>query len=292
MRLAISKGTTHIRSHVDVDAEIGLSRLHEVMAAREALKEAVSVQLVAFPQSGVMRSPGTAALLEEAVRQGAELIGGVDPAGIDQDPKGQLDALFAIAERTGAGIDLHLHDPGELGVHQVRLIAERTRALGLGGKVVISHAYGLGTLDYVRMGEMAELLRECGIAIMTTGYSHTPVPPVQRLHDAGVTVFSGSDGVRDPWTPFGNADQLERAMLIAQRFDFRTDAGLELAFHLSTFGAAEALGIAPYGLEEGCPGDAVLVEAENVPDAVVSRPPRALVIKAGRIVARDGKALL
>jgi len=292
IRLAISKGTTHIRTHVDIDTEKGLRHLEGVLAACETLKEAVSIQFVAFPQSGVMRDPGTAELLEEALRSGADLVGGVDPAGIDSDPKGQLDAIFGIAQRHGVGVDIHLHDPGELGLHQIGLIARYTQEHGLGGRVVVSHAFSLGTLEAPRIAPMGEMLAENGIAIMTTGFAHTPVPPVHGLLEAGVTVFAASDNIRDSWSPFGNADQLERAMMVAQRFNSRTDQGLEEAFSLVTHGGARALGLEHYGLNPGCGGDAVLVEGTCIPEAVVTRPPRKLVVKAGKVVARDGVCLV
>ena len=92
--------------------------------------------------------------------------------------------------------------------------------------------------------------------------------------------------------PFGNADQLERAMLVAQRFNFRTDEGLRLAFHVATHGCAQALGLSDYGLDVGCAADMVLLDGENVAEAVVTRPPRRLVVKGGRVVARDGTALV
>ncbi len=291
IRLAIGKGTTHIRTHVDVDPDLALSHLEAMLAARETFADAVSIQLVAFPQSGVVRRPGTAGLLEDAVKAGADAVGGIDPAGLDGDAVGQLDAVFAIAGRHGVGLDIHLHDRGELGVHQIGLIAERTRALGLGGKVAISHAYCLGMVEEAQAGRAVNELAEAGIAIMTTGAAHGPVPPIERLHDAGVAVFSGSDGVRDGWTPFGSADMLERAMLVALRFNFRSDDGLALALHTATTGGARALGLSGYGLEVGCAGDAVLVEGENPWEAIVTRPPRKAVIKAGRVVARDGAAL-
>ena len=238
IRLAISKGTTHIRTHVDIDPELGLSNLEALVTARETFKDAVSIQLVAFPQSGVLRCPGTVELLEEAVEVGADLVGGIDPAGLDQNAVGQLNAIFSIAERHGVGLDIHLHDRGELGMHQIGLIAERTHVHGLAGKVAISHAYCLGMVDDVQVGGAVNLLVENGISIMTTGAAHSPVPPVERLRDAGVPVFSGSDGIRDAWTPFGNADMLEKAMLVALRFNFRTDEGLRLAFDTATQGGA------------------------------------------------------
>src|SRR4051812_28172057 len=97
--LCVSQGTTWMRSHVDVDGGIGLRNLEQVLAAREAHRDKLSIQIVAFPQSGIVSSPGTAELLDEAVRAGADLVGGLDPAGYDADIDGHLDVIFGIAER-------------------------------------------------------------------------------------------------------------------------------------------------------------------------------------------------
>ena len=292
VRQAVSRGTLHIRSHVDVDTEIGLRHVEAVMTARSRLRDLVSIQVVAFPQSGVVTRPGTADLLEQAVKDGAELIGGVDPSGIDGDAAGQLDAVFGIAGRHGAGVDIHLHDPGEQGAAQIRLIAERTRALGLGGRVAISHAFCLGMVDESLAARLVDLLREQRIAIMTTAPGDRPSPPVRRLREAGVTVGAGSDGVRDAWTPFGNADMLERAMLIAYRNGFRTDALVHGALDIVTRGNASVLGLERYGLEPGDRADFVLLPGETLGELVAMRPPRALVVSGGRIVARDGQCVV
>ena len=290
-RQAMSRGTVHIRSHVDIDTEIGLRNFEGVMTARSRLKDAVSIQVVAFPQSGVVTRPGTAELLERAVRDGAELIGGVDPAGIDRDATGQLDVVFGIAGRHGVGVDIHLHDGGEVGASQIRMIAERTRALGLAGKVSVSHAFCLGMVDDVELGRLVELLVDNRIAIMTNAPGDRPMP-LRRLCEAGVTVFSGSDGVRDAWTPFGTADMLERAMLLAYRNGFRTDALLHSTLDIVTRGGAAVLGLQRYGLEVGCRADFVVLPGETLGELVVARPTRAWVVSAGRVIARDGHCTL
>ena len=133
-------GTTVIRSHVDVDTEIGTANVAGVLATREAMRESVDIQIVAFPQSGMLIRPGTVALMEEALRMGADIVGGIDPAGIDRDPRAHLDTIFGLAERFGKPIDIHLHEPGELGAFCLELIIERTRALGMEGRVLVSHA--------------------------------------------------------------------------------------------------------------------------------------------------------
>ena len=292
VRQAVSRGTVHIRTHVDVDTEIGLRNFEGVMSARSRLRDTVSIQVVAFPQSGVVTRPGTAELLERAVKDGAELIGGVDPSGIDQDAKGQLDVVFGIAGRYGAGVDIHLHDPGEQGAAQIRLIAERTRALGLGGKVAVSHAFCLGMVDEPEVARLVDLLREERIAIMTTAPGDRPTPPVRRLREAGVTVGAGSDGVRDAWTPFGNADMLERAMLIAYRNGFRTDALIHGVLDVVTRGNAAVLGLARYGLAVGDRADLVVLPGETLGEVVAMRPPRAFVVSGGRVIARNGQCVL
>jgi hypothetical protein len=105
------------------------------------------VEQVAFPQHGLLINPGTAELLEEALVRGVEAIGGIDPAGMDGDPVRHLDIVFELAARHGAGVDLHLHDAGSLGVWELELIADRTRDAGLGGRVTVSHAYGFCQAD-------------------------------------------------------------------------------------------------------------------------------------------------
>ena len=291
-RQAVSRGTLHIRSHVDVDTEVGLRGFEGVMTARSRLRDIVSIQVVAFPQSGVVSRPGTAELLEQAVKDGAELIGGVDPSGIDGDAAGQLDVVFGIAGRHGAGVDIHLHDGGDEGAAQIRMIAERTRVLGLAGKVAVSHAFCLGMVDESRLASLLDLLREQRIAIMTTAPGDRATPPVRRLREAGVTVGAGSDGVRDAWTPFGNADMLERAMLVAYRNGYRADPLLHDALDIATRANARVLGLEGYGLEVGCRADLVVVPGETLGEIVAMRPPRALVVSGGRVVARDGQCTL
>ena len=123
----VASGTTHVRTHTDVVTDHGLAGVEAVRAAQERLGGRVTIEQVAFPQYGVLADPGTADLLEEALRSGVEVIGGIDPAGVDRDPVRHLDIVFALAERHGAGIDIHLHDGGSLGTWQLELIIERAQ---------------------------------------------------------------------------------------------------------------------------------------------------------------------
>jgi cytosine deaminase len=284
----VARGTVAMRSHVDIDEEVKLDHLEALLALREGVRHLVDIQLVAFPQSGVASLPGAAALLDAALGAGADLLGGLDPAGIDGDVAGQLDILFRLAAKHGVGIDIHLHDPAELGCQQLRDIAERTHAAGLDGKVVVSHAYALGAVSEKTFGATAEALARADVAIMTNGPAGSR-PPVKRLLAEGVTVFAGSDNIRDAWSPYGNGDMLDRARHIGYLNGLDTDADLELAFGLATSRPALVMGLAGHGITEGARADLVVVHAENIAEAVATAPPRLFVIKAGRIVAREGK---
>lgn len=293
VRHMIARGTTHVRTHVDVGPEVGLAHLHGVLAMRETHRDWIDVEVVAFPQTGVMVRPGTLDLLDTAVREGAQVIGGLDPHGIDGDPEGQLDAIFAIAARRGCGIDIHLHDRGEVGAATIEMIAARTKALGLAGRVAISHAFCLGMVEPGRLESLIALLLDNDIAIMTHAPAgQTPFPPIRLLARCGVRLFTGSDGVRDAWSPLNTGDMLERAFLLAYCSGFRDDPGLELALRMASHGGAQVMGARDYGLAVGSAADLVLVPAETAAEAVAFRPPRRCVVKRGRVVARDGQPLL
>jgi cytosine deaminase len=274
-----SFGTTHVRSHTDIDPQVGLRGVEAVREAAES--SPLSVRQVAFPQHGVLTNPGTAELLEEALKSGVEAIGGLDPAGIDRDPVRHLDLIFSLAERYGTHIDIHLHDGGSLGAWELELIIERTRALGLGGRVTVSHAYALGE---VYQDRLAQGLAEAGVAIATAAVYSFPVPPVKKLRAAGVTVACGHDGIRDLWGPYGSGDMLERAMHLAYRSTFRADHDIELALEAATYGGARALGLEGYGLRQGDRADLVAVPVTGAAQAVVVHPPRTLVMKDGAVL--------
>lgn len=286
--LCVSLGTTHVRSHVDIDAETGLRNFEAIATAREANRDKLSIQIVAFPQNGIVTSPGTRDLLDEAVKSGADVVGGLDPASFDGDINGHLDVIFAIAERHGVGIDIHLHDGDLLGIFEIEEIARRTKALSLGGKVTISHAYALGQVSRDVALRTAALLADAGVAILTNAPGARAFPPVLLLRDAGVNVFGGNDNIRDSWWPYGDGDLLERAMIIGYRSGFSTDADLAFALEMVTANAARALGLESYGIVEGAAADFVVLDAENVQEAVVARPKPRDVYKNGRLIAQSG----
>jgi cytosine deaminase len=289
LELCLGHGSTRMRSHVMVDGSVGLKSLETILAVREAHRDLIDIQLVAFPQSGILRSPGTPDLLDAAFDLGANVIGGLDPGGFDRDVEKHLDVVFGIAERRGVDVDIHLHDPSMLGIFEIEQICSRTQALGMQGHVAISHAYSLGDVAADVVQRTAEALASSGVAIMTNAPGARPFPPVKLLRAAGVTVFGGCDNIRDSWWPYGDGDMLGRAMMIGYRSGFNTDEDLMLAFDIATAVGAKALRLEDHGLRVGAKADFVAIDAPHVPQAVVDLPRRRAVYKNGRLVARDGE---
>lgn len=283
LRAALAHGTTALRSHVDIDEVTRLANVEALLRLRAAWSPFVDIQLVAFPQSGIRRCPGAIDLLDEALRMGCDLVGGLDPIGIDDDLDGHLDAVFALAERHRKGIDIHLHDPGEPGLSEILAIAERTKAAGLAGQVTVSHAFALGSVAPERAAFAADRLADAGVTILTSAPGAAPMPPVALLRNAGVRVAAGSDNIRDAWSPHGNASMLERCWLVAYRCGLRTDADIAGTLDLATSEAAALLGL-DRGLKPGAPADLIAVRAEHVAQAIVERPRPDLVWRGGRVM--------
>ncbi|WP_202507718.1 hypothetical protein [Amycolatopsis rubida] len=196
LREFLRHGTTAARSHVDVDLGLGLRGIEIVREAAQRLGGAVEVGIVAFPQDGVLRRPGVRKLLDEAAAAGAGRIGGLDPAGIDRDPVGQLDGLFEIAERRGVGLDIHLHDGGELGAFQCVLIEDRTVRTGLQGKVTVSHGFALGEVPPARQAALLDRITEAGISLATV--APVRVAPLPWLEFIGARGPGRARHGRDP----------------------------------------------------------------------------------------------
>ncbi|UVS78725.1 amidohydrolase [Actinokineospora sp. UTMC 2448] len=292
LREFLRHGTTATRTHVDVDLGVGLRGIETVRAAAAALGGAVDVEIVAFPQDGVVRRPGVLKLLDDAAAAGATHVGGIDPASIDRDPVAQLDGLFEIAERRGVGLDIHLHDGGELGAFQYELIIDRTRRTGLHGKVTISHGFALGEVTGSRQADLLDQLRELGITWATVAPVRYAPLPWRGMRERGIGIGLGTDGIRDLWSPYGDGDVLRIALGFARLHGLRDDEDLTWAVELATTSAAGFVHRDTHGIVAGARADIVLVDAENVPDALVRAPRRLLVVAGGRVVVRDGELVV
>lgn len=290
--LMIARGTTRVRSYAQVDTDAGLERFEAVITARESHRERADVAVIAFPQAGLLREAGSADVLEEALQLGADVVGGIDPCALDRDPVKHLDIVFGLAGKYGLPVDIHLHEPGQLGLFSMELILERTRALGMQGLVTISHAFALADLPDAQLDPLLADMAELDVSVATV--APATALPLERLTAAGIRVGLGEDGQRDYWSPYGNADMLDRTWQLAFTNRFRADELIEHCVAVATVGGASVIDPAAQrlsstsdrpGLAVGDPAELVLVEGDTVAAAVMDKLPGRTVIHRGRVVA-------
>ncbi|NUT72368.1 amidohydrolase family protein [Pseudarthrobacter sp. C4D7] len=293
----IARGTTRVRSYAQVDADAGLERFEAVLAARETHRDRADVAVIAFPQAGLLREPGSTEVLEEALKLGADVVGGIDPCALDRDPVKHLDIVFGLAQKYGLPVDIHLHEPGQLGLFSMELILERTRALGMHGLVTISHAFALGDLPDSQLDTLLADMAALDVSVATVAPAR-PLP-LEKLTAAGIRVGLGEDGQRDYWSPYGNADMLDRTWQLAFTNKFRADELIEHCAAVATLGGASVIDPAAQrltstadrpGLAVGDPAELVLLEGDSVTAAVMDKLPGRMVIHRGHVVA-DGLQL-
>jgi len=296
----IARGTTRVRSYAQVDVDSKLEKYDAVVAAKEKFADQAEVQLMIFPQAGILREAGTVELLEEALKQGADVMGGIDPCELDRDPVRHLDVVFGLAEKYQVEVDIHLHEDGALGVFSTELVMERTRALGMQGKVTMSHAYELGGVSEATSRHLIDSFAELDIAMATVAPPADTQLSLEELTKAGVRVGLGEDGQRDYWSPYGNCDLLDRTWQLAFTRHFRRDELIEHSLANATMGGASIMshdvprlaGIADRpGVAVGDRASLVLVDGETVASTVMDRGTDRTVIHDGRLVA-DGLQVL
>ena len=207
----LSYGVSHIRTHVNVDPYIGLKNLEGVKAALQAFEGIVTHEIIAFPQHGLLRGE-VPALIREAMRNGATMVGGLDPAGIDRSIERSLHEVMDIATEFDADVDIHLHDGGMAGYYTADKWIDIVEDAGYQGRTALSHAFCLGDVAIGQQLKIAERLAAQDVAIMSTvpiNLNRT-LPPIQLLDDAGVSAHFGCGGFYDSWSPYGTGDVLEK----------------------------------------------------------------------------------
>lgn len=228
-------GSTHIRTHCNVDPGIGLKNLEATMRALDTFSNKISYEVVAFPQHGLLRSQMTDAI-KQAMKEGATLVGGVDPATVDEDIEKSLQTIMDIAVEADAGIDIHLHDRDYLGLFTMNRLADLTEEAGWQGRVTVSHAFGFAGGSASATAELAERFAALGISVTSTVPAGAIKMPIPMLHDKGVKVELGNDSIIDHWSPLGIGDNLELVNRLAEIYRYIDEFPLSQALGFITGG--------------------------------------------------------
>lgn len=285
IELLLSHGSTHIRSHVNIDPYIGLKNLEGVIAALEDYSDKLTYEIVAFPQHGLLRE-NVIPLMKEAMRSGANLVGGLDPAGIDRNIEKSLYEVMNLATEFDADIDIHLHDKGHVGLYTVDKFVEMVEDSKWYHRAAVSHAFCLGEVPLPQQEEMADKLSKAGMSIMSTIPINRTLPPIDLLDQKDVNVYLGCDGFYDSWGPFGTGDVLEKVTRYGELFRKSDERSLAQSLKWATGGPTPLTkdGEVAWPLV-GDEANLVLVNASCSAEAVARTPMREAVMFKGKIVS-------
>ncbi len=300
LRLALLNGTGYMRSHTDIDSVSKLSLLYPILKAREAYRDLVDIQVVAFPQLGLVADPESVQLMRAAMQAGADVVGGMPHAeASEQDSTRQIEFLFDLAAEFNADIDMHVDETDNPDSHTLELLADATLRHGYEGRVTAGHCCALAAYPDEYAARVMEKVARAQINIITNPLvnlylqgRHDPQPVrrgitrVRQLHEAGVNVACGSDDISNLFFPFGRMDMLEIAMITSVVSHLTRPEEIKAAFDMPRKHAAQALNLKDYGIMVGKPANFVLLAAQSAQQALQLQPVKRLVIRNGRIVAR------
>ena len=300
VRRALKNGTLGMRSHVDVDTIGGLRPLTGVLALREKYAHVMDIQIVAFPQEGIVKDPGCDVLMRQAMERGADVVGGM-PANENSpaDSLAHVKYCFDLAEAFGAEIDMHVDESDDPFYRTLEMIADEAMARSFSpGRVTAGHTCALAAYDDHYAAYVIAKVKEAGINVITNPVTNLMLQgrgdrqPIRRgitrvkeLMAAGVPVCFGQDCVKDTFYPYGSADMLQVANITAHAAQMSLPGEIEQVFDMITTGANRVMKLPGYGLEPGCRANLVVLEAGDARDAIRLCPPRRWVLRDGAVVA-------
>jgi cytosine deaminase len=289
VRLANKFGNTHIRAFADTDTKAKLEGVKALIRAREEFKGRVEIQVVAFPQDGVVRDPGAEDYIRQAMEMGADVVGGIPWIEYtDADAQEHIDRMFALAKEFDKDVSMLIDDAGDPGLRTLEMLAVKTIQEGWEGRVTAQHARAMALYAEPYYRKVRALLQRAQIGIVSDPQTGPLYARVKDLYANGVRIALGQDDIADAYYAFGRNNMLEVAFLAAHLMWMTSRPEQEILYDLITTNAAEALGIKDFGLEEGNVADLVVLNAESVWEAIWNHEAPLYVIKDGQdVTLRD-----
>lgn len=300
---SILHGTTHMRTHLEVDPTVGLRSLDGVLPLIEEYKWAIDLEICVFPQEGLLNNPGTDALMIEGLKRGCKVVGGAPYT--DSDPPGQIDRIFEMARDFDVDIDMHLDFGHTAEGMTIEHVCRRTEQYGYGGRVAVGHVTQLSTLAAARFEEIARRVGDAGVAVtvlpstdlylMGRHLDHDVirgVTPVHKMLRHGVNCALSSNNVLNPFTPFGDCSLIRMANLYANICQVGQRADTAECFEMVTRRPARLVGLADYGIAVGKAADCVVLDCRDRQSAVAELAPALYGFKNGRMTFKREPARL
>ena len=283
--LAALHGNLHIRAFADVDTKARLEGVKALLRVRDEFRGVVDVQVVAFAQEGIVREPGAAELMREAMALGADVVGGIP--WIERsaaDVAAHIKTCFDLAVEFDRDVSMLLDDTGDAGSRTLEAMARATLTRGWQGRALAHHcrAMALYPADYVR--SLTVLLREARVAVVSDPHTGPLHARVRELLAEGVTVCLGQDDISDAYYPFGRNSMLEVAFLAAHLLWMTRRTDMERLYDMVTVDAARAINLRHFGLAAGNRADLVVLDAPDILEALREHAPPAHVISNGKLV--------
>jgi cytosine deaminase len=304
IRQAVVSGTTRIRSHVDVDTVGGLGPLRGVLQAAREHADLCEIETVIFPQEGIIRDPGTAGLMDAAMREGGHVVGGMPHWEPDeQAAREHIDICLRLAQRYDADVDMHVDETDDPASKTLAMLIEGTVRHRWQGRVTAGHCCAMAAWDDAYASEVIASAVAAGVRFVSNPATNLllqgrldneprrrGLPRVKELLAAGLTVACGQDCVNDGFYPFGAADQLQVALIFCHAAQLSVPPEIDAALAAVRHAAARVMGVRDYGLDSGCAADLVVLDAEDMHEALRLQSARRWVIRRGTVVASTNTA--
>ncbi len=299
LRWQVANGVQYVRSHVDV-CDPDLRALRALIDLREEVRGIIDLQLVAFPQQGILAFDGGRELMRRAVELGADVVGGIPHYELTrEDGVESVRFAMALADEFGLKVDIHCDETDDEHSRFVEVMAAESIRRGMAGQVTASHTTAMHSYNNAYAYRLISNIARAGLHMVTNPLDNAVLQgrfdagPIRRGHtrvkqlqEAGVNVCIGHDSVMDPWYPLGYGDPLQAAFVLAHLGQMSGDSELRRLIEMITVNSAAALGISDYGVRAGGPADLVVFDAPSEADALRLVAPRTLVLRGGRVVAR------
>ncbi|NLG93907.1 MAG: amidohydrolase family protein, partial [Acetomicrobium flavidum] len=259
---AIQYGNTHIRAFADTDTKAKLEGVKALLKAKEEFQNSLDLQVVAFPQDGVIRDPGAEEYVRQSLELGADVVGGIPWIEYtDEDAMEHINKMFDLAKRYNKGISMLIDDAGDPTLKTLEMLCVKTIKEGWSGRVTAQHARAMCLYPEPYFRKVSALIRKANLGVVSDPHTGPLHARVKELYQMGVNVALGQDDIADAYYPFGRNNMLEVAFLAAHLLWMTTFDDMNVLYDMITTRAAKALGIDDYGLEEGKAAHLVVLNA-------------------------------